>query len=70
MALLKQVEIKRKKGGFWGTLVATLGSSLLGNMLARKEVKRAGEGTIRAVKGLLRTGEGTIRARKSTNRAG
>ena len=50
--------------------MATLGSSLLGNMLARKEVKRAGEGTIRAVKGLLRTDEGTIRARESTNRAG
>ena len=36
-------------------LLGTLGASLLGNLLAGKDTRRAAEGTIRA-------GEGTIRA--------
>ena len=38
----------RKRGGFLGMLLGTLGASLLGNMLASKEINRAGEGFIRA----------------------
>ena len=37
----------RKRGGFLGTLLGTLGASLLGSMLASKEINRAGEGFIR-----------------------
>ena len=39
---------KKQKGGFLGMLIGTVGASLLGNLLAGKEVIRAGEGTIRA----------------------
>ena len=48
-------EAKDQKGGFLGTLLDTLGASLLGNLLTGKGVMRTGEETIRA-------GEGTIRA--------
>ena len=41
-------ESKEQKGGFLSMLLGTLGTSLLGNMLAGKGVIRAGEGTIRA----------------------
>ena len=40
-------EVKSQKQELLGMLVATLGTNLLGNMLARKGVLRAGEGTIR-----------------------
>ena len=40
-------EIKEQKRGFLGMLVATLGLSFLGTMLAGKGVIRAGEGTVR-----------------------
>ena len=48
-------EPKEQKGAFLGKLLGTLGVSLLGNLLTRKYVIRAGGGKIRA-------GEGTIRA--------
>ena len=38
-------EAKEQKGGFLSMLLGTLGASLLGNMLARKGVIRAVEGT-------------------------
>ena len=37
-------ETKEHKGGFLGMLLGYLGASLLGNMLAGKEVVRAGSG--------------------------
>ena len=40
-------EVKSQKQELLGMLVATLGTNLLGNMLARKGVLTAGEGTIR-----------------------
>ena len=41
-------EVNEEKGGFLSMLLGTLGASLLGNMLAGRGVKRAGERTIRA----------------------
>ena len=40
-------EAKEQKGRFLSMLLGTLGPSLVGNMLAGKEVMRAGEGTVR-----------------------
>ena len=40
-------EAKKQEGGFLTMLLCTLGASLLGNMLAGKEVVSAGERTIR-----------------------
>ena len=40
-------EAKEQKGGFLVMLLGTLGTSLLRNMTARKEVIRADKGTIR-----------------------
>ena len=40
-------EVKEQNGGFLTMLLGTLGASLLGNMLAGREVIRAGEGTFR-----------------------
>ena len=48
--LLKRVtktiknETEEQKGGFLGTLVGTLGSTLLGNILSGKGIVRAGSG--------------------------
>ena len=39
--------LKRKKGGFLGFFLVTLGLRLLGNVLSDKVLIRAGEGTIR-----------------------
>ena len=44
---------KKQEGGFQGTLVGTLGSILLGNLLSGKEIVRAGSG-----KGIVRAGSG------------
>ena len=50
-------EIKEQKGGFLSTLLGTLGASLLRNVLAQKEIVRAGSGSkkgkriVRAVNG-------------------
>ena len=43
-----QNEVKEQKGGFLSMLLGTLGASLLGNLLTRKGIKRAGEGIVRA----------------------
>ena len=43
-----QNEAKEQKGGFLSMLLGTLVASLLGNILARKGINRAGEGIIRA----------------------
>ena len=43
-----QNEAKEQKGGFLSMLLGTLGGSLLGNILARKGINRAGEGIVRA----------------------
>ena len=43
-----QNESKEQKGGFLSMLLGTLEASLLGNILARKGVKTAGDGIVRA----------------------
>ena len=43
-----QNDAKEQKGGFLIMLLGTLGASLLGNILAGKEMNRAGEGIVRA----------------------
>ena len=43
-----QNEAKEQNGGFLSMLLGTLGASVLGNILACKEINRAGEGAIRA----------------------
>ena len=43
-----QNEAKEQRGGFLSMLLGTLGASLLGNILAAKEINRTGEGVIRA----------------------
>ena len=43
-----QNDVKEQKGGFLNMLLGTLGASKLGNILAGKEINRAGEGFIRA----------------------
>ena len=52
-----QNEVKEQKGGFLSMLLGTLGPSLLGNLLTRKEIYRAGKG-----KGINRAGKGIVRA--------
>ena len=58
--LLKEVtktiknETKEQKGGFLSMLLATLGASLLGNILAGKGIVRAGTGN--------KKGKGTVGA--------
>ena len=53
-----QNEAKEQKGGFLSMLLGTLGASLLGNLLTRKGIYRAGKG-----KGINRAGEGIVRFR-------
>ena len=43
-----QNKSKEQKGGFLTMLLDTLGASLLGNILAGREINGAGEGVIRA----------------------
>ena len=50
-------ETKEQKGGFLSILLGTLGASLLGNLLARKEIVRAGSGNKKG-KGIVKTGTG------------
>ena len=50
-------EAKEQKERFLGMLLDSLGATLLGNMLAGKEVTRTGERTIRAGKGTIRERE-------------
>ena len=54
-SLIKGVTETLKKGGFLGMLQATLGASLLENILAGNGVIRAAEGAIRAEKYVLRS---------------
>ena len=56
---------KEQKGGFLGTLLGTLGASLLGNLLTGTGTVRTGEGTFRAGKGTITAGEGTVTAGQS-----
>ena len=53
-----QNEVKEQKGGFLSMLLGTLGASLLGNILAKKGIYRAGKGK---GKGINRAGERIIR---------
>ena len=48
---------KEQKGGLLGTLTATLGTSLLGNMSAGKGVIRGNDRVIGACEGVIRAGE-------------
>ena len=48
-------ETKEHKGGFFSMLLGTLGASLLGNMLARKGIVKAGYGNKERT-GVVRTG--------------
>ena len=41
-------EVKEQKSGFLSILLGTLGANFLGNILARKEINRAGERIVRA----------------------
>ena len=50
-------ETKKQKGGFLSMLLGTLGAFLLGNMLARKGIVRAGSGNKKG-KGIVRAGTG------------
>ena len=50
-------ETKEQKGGLLGTLVGTLRSILLGNLLSVKGILRAGSGNKKG-KGILRAGYG------------
>ena len=61
--LLKRVaktiknETKEQKGVFLSMLLCTLGASLLGNLLTRKGILRAGSGNKKG-KGIARAGSG------------
>ena len=50
-------ETKEQKGGFLSMLLDTLGASLLGNLLTRKEIVRADSGNEKG-KGIVRAGFG------------
>ena len=59
-------ETKEQKGGFLSMLLGTLGASLLGNLLTRKGIVRAGTGNKKG-KGIVRAGsrnkgKGNVRA--------
>ena len=43
-------ETTEQRGGFLSMLLGTLGASLLGNLLTRKGMMRAGKGIVRAKK--------------------
>ena len=50
-------ETKEQKGGILSALLGTLGASLLGNLLSRKGIVRAGSGNKKG-KGIVRAGYG------------
>ena len=56
-------ETKEQKGGFLGMLLCTLGASLLGNMLTRKGMLRAGYGN-KEGKAMLKAGYGSLIKKK------
>ena len=51
-------EAKKKKAGFFGMPLVTLGASLLESMLAGKGVVRGGDRFVRAGEGIIRAVEG------------
>ena len=55
-----QNELKEQKGEFLSMLLATLGASLLGNLLTGKGVNKKGKGIHRAGEGIVRAGEGNM----------
>ena len=57
-------EAKEQKGGFLSMLLGTLGSSLLGDMLAGKGIVRVGYGS--KGKGIIKTGYGSKKKFDST----
>ena len=61
-------ETKEQKGEFLSILLATLGASLLGNLLAGKRILRTGSGNEKG-KGILRAGSGNKKG-KGIARAG
>ena len=67
-----KMNLKNKKGGFLSILLGKLGASLLGNILARKGVNRAGRRESRWVRstsqgrGIARAGYGNKKVRKTT----
>ena len=69
--LLKEVtervqnKVKEQKGEFLSMLLGTLGASLLGNLLTRKGIYRAGKGK---GKGINRASEGVLRAGYGNNK--
>ena len=50
-------ETKEQRGGYLSMLLATLGASLLGNLLSGKGLARAGEGIVRAGEGVKKNPE-------------
>ena len=54
---------KKQKEGFLGMLLGTIGASLLGNMLAGKEIVRAGSGNKKG-KGIVRAGSGNKKGKE------
>ena len=76
--LLKRVtktiknETKEQKGGFLSMLLGTLGASLLGNILARKGIVRAGSGNKKEkeLQELLLENNGIFNAASSFNKLG
>ena len=63
-----QNEVKEQKGGFLSMLLGTLGACLLGNLLARRGIYRAGKDKVAIAtrqgrgKGRNGAGEGVLRA--------
>ena len=62
-----QNEVKKQKGGFFSTLLGTLGASLLGNLLTGKGIFHAGKGVNKKDNGIHRAGEGIVRAGEGRN---
>ena len=61
-------QTKEQKGGFLSMLLGILGASLLGNLLAGKEIVRAGSGNKKG-KGIVRASSGNKKG-KGIARAG
>ena len=63
-------ETEEQKGGFLSMFLGTLGASLLGNILAGKEINRAGEEGIakRQSRGIVRAGYGNKIVQKTTTK--
>ena len=53
-------ETKEQRGGFLSILLATLGASLLGNLLSGKGLARAGEGLVTAGEGVKKKTKNSV----------